>query len=99
MPSAKYPGPFGKSVRLTLNRDMPLVTEEPCKHCGKSPRGDHFGYCLDCSDTFGISELFPDEERQKNLERLQRQRPPSAVEKLINLQRMKKYLAKRFGKE
>lgn len=37
---------------------MTLITTEPCTLCGKVPRGDIFGLCLDCGDLEHVSEFF-----------------------------------------
>jgi hypothetical protein len=47
------------------------MTKEPCLGCGKTVRADYSGYCMDCADLNGLSELYTQEERQKNLNRLQ----------------------------
>jgi len=42
----------------------------PCKKCGKSPRVDYKGYCMDCADELGISELFQKENKERIMELL-----------------------------
>jgi hypothetical protein len=32
-------------------------TTAPCKRCGKTPRTDYDGYCLDCADTLALRGL------------------------------------------
>jgi len=34
------------------------ITLEPCLVCGKYPRNDYAGLCMDCADLMGVSELF-----------------------------------------
>lgn len=34
------------------------MTNKPCKRCGKAPRNDYGGICMDCADALGISEIF-----------------------------------------
>lgn len=32
-------------------------TKAPCQRCGKTPRYDYAGYCMDCADDLGIREV------------------------------------------
>ena len=34
-----------------------IVIGDPCNRCEKPIRADYEGFCMDCSDTLGISEL------------------------------------------
>lgn len=36
----------------------------PCRRCGKTPRADYYGFCMDCADELGISEVFHPSEMQ-----------------------------------
>jgi len=39
-------------------------TNEPCKRCGKTPRYDYAGYCMDCADDMidrGLLVPLPDQ--------------------------------------
>jgi hypothetical protein len=38
----------------------------PCKGCGKTLRNDYNGFCMDCADGLGKSELFIKENSQKS---------------------------------
>lgn len=39
--------------------ESPLTySEKPCIGCGKSPHQDYNGFCMDCADALGLSELF-----------------------------------------
>lgn len=74
------------------------MTKEPCKECGKTVRQDFYGYCMDCSDENGISDLFSEEEQQKNLHLLS-QRPFTPAEKAANLKRMEENLGKKLSEQ
>ena len=42
--------------------------ETPCLRCGKVLRYDYNGFCMDCADLLGISELFKNSKNYaKNL--------------------------------
>ena len=68
-----------------------------CKECGKTTRHDFDGYCMDCADENGISDVFPENERQENLTILT-QRRFTPEEKKENLKKMGVYL-KQYGDE
>ena len=66
--------------------------QPPCLGCGKTLRHDFYGYCMDCADEHGISDVFPPEVREKNLDAL-RERVLSDDEKRRNLAKMRVYLS------
>lgn len=35
-----------------------IITNSPCRKCGKTLRQDYDGFCMDCADELGISEIF-----------------------------------------
>lgn len=70
------------------------MTKDPCKECGKTSRQDFYGYCMDCADENGISDLFSDEDIEKNLELLNN-RLPTPAEKEANLKKMAENLEKK----
>jgi len=37
---------------------MRIIIDEPCNKCGKRPRDDFDGLCMDCADSLGVSDLF-----------------------------------------
>jgi len=36
----------------------PVGKHDPCKRCLKTVRYDYNGYCMDCADELGLSELY-----------------------------------------
>jgi len=46
------------------------IVQEPCKRCGKSPRYNYDGYCMDCADLLGVSELFTKGMTEEDKQRL-----------------------------
>ena len=33
------------------------ISNAPCRECSKAPRYDYDGYCMDCADARGLTEL------------------------------------------
>ena len=73
------------------------ITTVPCKECEKTPRYDFFGYCMDCADDNGISDVFPEETRLQNLTALDK-RPFSQREKQKNLAKMIRLLQEKHDR-
>lgn len=53
-----------KGIEIALKNTG--VSDEPCRRCGKTPRMNYKGLCMDCADELGISELFPQSPEQYN---------------------------------
>ena len=67
------------------------MTRDPCRECGKTVRQDYFGYCMNCADENGVSDLFPEKKIQENLAKLSQQ-PYTSHEKKQNLKKIQKNL-------
>jgi len=51
-----------------MKQTASIVINDPCIRCGKPLRADYAGFCMDCSDSLGISELNnPGEPTEKEL--------------------------------
>ena len=40
-----------------MKQTASIVINDPCIRCGKSIRADYEGFCMDCADEKGCSEL------------------------------------------
>jgi len=57
-----------------------IVIGDPCIRCEKPIRADYEGFCMDCSDTLGISELNnPGEPTEKELKIIEKYRSKKDV--------------------
>lgn len=71
---------------------MGRVEGSPCRRCGKAPRCDYNGICMDCADELGVSEMFHDDPKyEQNLEKakvwLATPPPTGKPEKVIIMKR------------
>lgn len=48
---------YKENIRKTLE-ELNIQQKEGCIRCGKVMRVDYEGFCMDCADELGISELF-----------------------------------------
>lgn len=71
------------------------MTKDPCLGCGKTVRQDYYGYCMDCADANGVSDLYTEEEQQQNLRRLQ-DSVLSDIEQEENLRNLPKRLHRKL---
>ena len=52
-----------------MKQTAPIIFNSPCLRCGKPIRADYMGFCMDCADTLGISEITnPGEATQEELQ-------------------------------
>ena len=57
-----------------------IVINDPCIRCGKLIRADYENFCMDCSDTLGISELNnPGEPNERELKIIKQYREKTNV--------------------
>jgi len=52
------------TVKVGESYNGKLYTDKDCQLCGKSPRFDYDGLCMDCADEIGTSEIW--EEKYDN---------------------------------
>lgn len=63
-----------------MKQTASIVFNDPCIRCGKPLRADYAGFCMDCSDSLGISELNnPGEPTEKELKIIEKYRSKKDV--------------------
>jgi len=71
------------------------ITKVPCRECEKTPRHDYFGYCMDCADENGVSDLFAEEVRLQNLLLLEK-RSLTPQEKENNVEEVRRIMEEKY---
>ena len=66
---------------------MNTFNHPPCKECGKTIRHNFNDYCMDCADENGVSNLFTEQEREKN-QKVLNERRLTPEEKRANIKIM-----------